>query len=104
MRAHIVKLAPPVSQPVPRELPRPVADFTGREAELATLRALLAGPQPGAGRPVVVSAIDGMGGIGKSALAIQVAHELTDSGAFPDGQLYVNLRGATPGLAPLNPL
>jgi tetratricopeptide (TPR) repeat protein len=104
MLARIVELAPPASQPVPRELPRPVADFTGRAAELATLRALLAGPQPGAGRPVVVSAIDGMGGIGKSALAIQVAHELTDSGAFPDGQLYVNLRGATPGLAPLNPL
>ena len=43
-------------------------------------------------------------GIGKSALAIQVAHELVGAGAFPDGQLYVNLQGATPGLAPLEPL
>jgi tetratricopeptide (TPR) repeat protein len=45
-----------------------------------------------------------MGGIGKSALAIQVAHELVGAGAFPDGQLYVNLQGATPGLTPLHPL
>jgi tetratricopeptide (TPR) repeat protein len=43
-----------------------------------------------------------MGGIGKSALAIQAAHQLADH--FPDEQLYVNLHGATPGLAPLEPL
>jgi predicted ATPase len=54
------------------------------------------------GRPVVISAIDGMGGIGKSALAIQAANQLAN--AFPDGQLYVNLYGATPGLAPLDAL
>ncbi len=96
--------SPPAAQPVPRELPRPIADFIGRGDELATLRALLVGTPAGAGRPVVISAIDGMGGIGKSALAIQVAHELADAGAFSDGQLYVNLRGATVGLPPLDPL
>jgi tetratricopeptide (TPR) repeat protein len=99
-----------LTHPGPRELPRPIADFTGRSHELVTLRRLLtfgAGesgtPPVEAGRPVVISAIDGMGGIGKSALAIQVAHELVDAGMFPDGQLYVNLQGASPGLAPLDP-
>jgi hypothetical protein len=98
------------SLPVPRELPRPPADFTGRGSELATLLGLLEISGPGdAGtattrldRPVVISAIDGMGGVGKSALAIQVANQLADH--FPDGQLYVNLHGATPGLTPVNPL
>jgi DNA-binding SARP family transcriptional activator/tetratricopeptide (TPR) repeat protein len=107
-----VATAPPaaVSLPVPRELPRPPADFTGRTDELATLLGLLdlsalgdvGTPTTRSGRPVVISAIDGMGGIGKSALAIQVANQLADH--FPDGQLYVNLHGATPGLAPLDPL
>jgi tetratricopeptide (TPR) repeat protein len=99
------------AQLVPRELPRPIGDFTGRRDEVATLRALLAvgadesrAPPATSGPPVVISAIDGMGGIGKSALAIQVAHELADAGAFPDGQLYVNLQGATPALALLDPL
>ncbi len=111
---ELVRLKQPPATPAPpvsRELPRPIADFTGRSDEVATLRALLA---VGAGDSdtllgkatpsVVISAIDGMGGIGKSALAIQVGHELTDAGAFPDGQLYVNLQGATPGLAALHPL
>jgi len=91
--------------PVPRELPRPPADFTGRAAELGRLRELLdpraldSVTPPG---PVPVSAIDGMGGVGKSALALLAAHQL--AGAFPDGQLYVNLRGATAGLPPLEPV
>jgi tetratricopeptide (TPR) repeat protein/transcriptional regulator with XRE-family HTH domain len=98
--------------PVPRELPRAPADFTGRAAELALLRRLLdpTGPGPdepdtphvGARRPIVIAAIDGMGGIGKSALAVQTAHQLI--GAFPDGQLYLDLQGATPGSPPLTPL
>ncbi len=109
----------PPSLPIPRELPFPPTDFTGRGGELADLRALIAtgvavdraaggvGVRAGgAGRPgpVAIIAIDGMGGIGKSALALQIAHQLADAGAFPDGQLYVNLHGATPGLAPLAPL
>jgi hypothetical protein len=106
-----VNRQPAIAQPVPRELPRPIGDFTGRNAELAMLRSLLAGgaDESGAspttrGKPVVITAIDGMGGIGKSALAIQIAHELVEAGAFPDGELYVNLQGATPGLAPLEPM
>lgn len=90
--------------PVPRELPRPAADFTGRDAELATLRTLLDDPRSDDARPVVISAIDGMGGVGKSALAIHAAQLLVDSGRFPDGQLYVDLQGSTGGQPPLDPL
>jgi tetratricopeptide (TPR) repeat protein/transcriptional regulator with XRE-family HTH domain len=94
---------PAIALPVPRELPRPAADFTGRVDELAALRRLLdVERQGGLGGPVVITAIDGMGGVGKSALAIHAAHELTR--AFPDGQLYVNLRGATAGVPALAPL
>ncbi|MFF4229184.1 BTAD domain-containing putative transcriptional regulator [Streptomyces sp. NPDC001820] len=98
-------LAPsPASQaesrpPRPAQLPPAPAHFIGREDLLAELRAALA-PAAGDGvsRPVVVS---GMAGVGKSALAVRVAHALRDD--FPDGQLYVNLRGATPGVTPLDP-
>jgi tetratricopeptide (TPR) repeat protein len=106
--------APLVSEqamvPIPRELPLPPADFTGRDEELAVLRGLLSSGGGNTGRasataasprPGVIGTISGMGGIGKSALAIKAAHEVAP--AFPDGQLYVNLQGATPGLAPLDP-
>jgi tetratricopeptide (TPR) repeat protein/transcriptional regulator with XRE-family HTH domain len=81
--------------PVPRELPRPPADFTGRETELAALCEHLA--------PAGLVVIDGMAGVGKSALAMQAAHRLVAAGAYPDGQLYVDLHGASPGLTPLTP-
>src|SRR5262249_30517615 len=55
-------------------------------------------------RPIVISTIDGMAGVGKSALAVRVAHDLVDARLFTDGQLYLNLRGATVGAAPLEPL
>jgi DNA-binding SARP family transcriptional activator/tetratricopeptide (TPR) repeat protein len=91
----------PAGAGVPRQLPGDVATFTGREAELRRLAVLLdPGTEPRG--PVVISAIDGMGGIGKSALAIRAAHQLAER--FPDGQLYLNLQGATPGLGPLEPL
>jgi tetratricopeptide (TPR) repeat protein len=94
--------AAPASVPIPHELPRPIADFTGREDELAALERWLNPDERSGGRstqPVLISAIDGMGGVGKSALAIQVAYRLAD--AFPDGQLYVDLQGASPGVGPL---
>jgi DNA-binding SARP family transcriptional activator/tetratricopeptide (TPR) repeat protein len=77
---------------VPRELPAPVRHFTGREAELSELSDLAAG---GGGRALVISAIGGTAGVGKTALAVQWAHQA--AGRFPDGQLYVNLRGYDPG-------
>jgi tetratricopeptide (TPR) repeat protein/transcriptional regulator with XRE-family HTH domain len=79
---------------VPRQLPAAVACFTGRDAELTTLTGLLELPdtrRPGA---LVISAIGGTAGVGKTALAVQWAHEV--AGRFPDGQLYANLRGYDP--------
>ena len=83
--------------PVPAQLPPTIAGFAGRDAELASLDAIL--PQPAANgtapaRTVVISAIAGTAGAGKTALALHWAHRVRDQ--FPDGQLYVNLRGFDP--------
>ena len=75
---------------LPFQLPRNVADFTGRVDELAQIEAALTATD-GMGA-VAISAVAGMAGVGKSALAICAAHRLV--GQFPDTQLYVNLQGA----------
>jgi DNA-binding SARP family transcriptional activator len=94
------RITAPAQVPVPRQLPPDVAGFTGREPELVQLdRALAAAGQDG---PVVIGAIQGTAGIGKSALAVHAAHRL--AGRFPDGKLDVDLHGATAGLEPLAPL
>jgi tetratricopeptide (TPR) repeat protein len=80
---------------VPGLLPRDVGGFTGREDELERLAALAAG-----GR-VVVSAIGGTAGVGKTALAVHAAHRLLER--FPDGHLYADLRGYTEGQDPAEP-
>lgn len=81
------------SQHVPAQLPADVAAFTGRGGELERLDALL--PAGGAtATAVVLSAVSGTAGVGKTALAIHWAHQVR--GRFPDGQLYVNLRGYDP--------
>ena len=79
---------------VPRQLPPAVAGFTGRSAELAALTGLLDRSAEQAPAAVVISAIGGTAGVGKTALAVQWAH--TAAVRFPDGQLYVNLRGYDP--------
>ncbi|HEY2551100.1 MAG TPA: BTAD domain-containing putative transcriptional regulator, partial [Streptosporangiaceae bacterium] len=84
---------------VPRQLPAAVPYFTGRAAELAQLTRLLGSPE--AGRTVVISAIAGTAGIGKTAFALYWAHQVADQ--FPDGQLYVNLQGFGPAEAQLSP-
>ncbi|WP_440553621.1 BTAD domain-containing putative transcriptional regulator [Streptomyces sp. SCPE 10] len=95
--ARSTRLPPP-----PAQLPPAPAHFTGRVAVRRALRRALTEPsepsEPSAPGPAV-AVVSGMAGIGKSALALYVAHELRER--FVDGQLYVNLHGATPGMPPL---
>jgi len=85
-------------QLVPRQLPAAPRWFTGRAGELAVLSALAERDlTPTSG--VVIAALTGMAGIGKTALAVHWAHQIV--GRFPDGQLFVNLRGSGPSGAPV---
>jgi tetratricopeptide (TPR) repeat protein len=86
---------------VPHQLPAAVRHFAGREDELAALSSLLEQSRVDAGGTVVISAIGGTAGIGKTALALCWAHRVADR--FPDGQLYVNLRGFDPGGKVMDP-
>ncbi len=87
-------------RPLPAQLPHRVPEFTGRAAELSRLDALAAG-DGGGGTAVVIPAITGTAGVGKTALAVHWAHQI--SGRFPDGQLYVNLRGFEPAGPAMTP-
>ncbi|MDG4830657.1 tetratricopeptide repeat protein [Solwaraspora sp. WMMD1047] len=78
---------------VPRQLPPAVRYFTGRETELRALAGLLEQPADDV-NAVVITSISGTAGVGKTALAVHWAHQVADR--FPDGQLYVNLRGYHP--------
>jgi DNA-binding SARP family transcriptional activator/Tfp pilus assembly protein PilF len=84
----------------PAQLPTDLPSMTGRQAELDQLLALAdrVGEHPGT---AVIGAIDGMAGIGKTALAVHAAHKL--AGRFPDGQVFLDLHGFTQGLEPLAP-
>jgi DNA-binding SARP family transcriptional activator/tetratricopeptide (TPR) repeat protein len=78
----------------PRELPASVAGFLGREEELAALSGFLDRSAERTPPAIVISAIGGTAGVGKTTLAVQWAHRVAER--FPDGQLYVNLRGYDP--------
>ncbi|MDX8147652.1 BTAD domain-containing putative transcriptional regulator [Lentzea sp. BCCO 10_0061] len=97
LHTQLLAGAPKASRAVPRQLPGTPTPFVGRRAELDRLDAAVAG-STGA---VVISAIAGAGGIGKTWLALHWAHERSDR--FPDGQLFVDLLGFTPDNAPLDP-
>jgi DNA-binding SARP family transcriptional activator len=85
-----VAAAPTVAVPA-AQLPMNLASFTGRREDLEALDALLPASATGDGLTVVISAISGRPGVGKTSLAVHWAHRVRDR--FPDGQLYVNLRG-----------
>ncbi|MBR7837295.1 tetratricopeptide repeat protein [Actinospica durhamensis] len=94
--------ASPAAPGPTRQLPADTRLFTGRREELAEVLAIARGGGPtGASETVVISAISGMAGIGKSALAVHLGHRLSPE--FPDGALFVDLRGHTAGLEPLPP-
>jgi tetratricopeptide (TPR) repeat protein/DNA-binding XRE family transcriptional regulator len=76
---------------VPRQLPAGARHFTGREAELVVLDDLLAEAAADGQGTAAITAISGTAGVGKTALALRWAHQVAHR--FPDGQLYVNLRG-----------
>jgi DNA-binding SARP family transcriptional activator len=90
--------ADPPTVTVARTLPYDLPDFTGRETELRHLVELFDEP---ADRGPRIIAIDGMGGVGKTSLAVRAAHLLADR--YPDGQLYLDLRGYTAGRPPVTP-
>ncbi|MEV8018897.1 BTAD domain-containing putative transcriptional regulator [Streptomyces sp. NPDC086554] len=87
--------------PAPAQLPPSPPHFTGRTDVTYALSRLLAGGDGDEEGTPPVAVVSGMAGVGKSALALHVAHGLRER--FPDGQLYVNLHGATPGMTPLTP-
>jgi len=79
----------------PSQLPAAVADFVGRDLHVKAMNELL-----GNSSTVAVSVISGMAGIGKTAFAVHWGHQARAQ--FPDGQLYVDLRGFQPGHSPMS--
>jgi hypothetical protein len=86
-----------VEWPVPNQLPAAARYFTGRDDELTRLLCL-----PDDARTLVVSAVDGMAGIGKTALVVLAAHHLSDAKRYPDGTLFLDLHGYS-GRTPTDP-
>ncbi|MFF2074468.1 BTAD domain-containing putative transcriptional regulator [Kitasatospora sp. NPDC058162] len=83
--------------PAPAQLPADVSDFSGRSKLVGDLSTVL---MNATGQAVVVTSLAGIGGVGKTTLAVHVAHRVRTE--FPDGQLYVDLRGA--GTSPADPV
>jgi tetratricopeptide (TPR) repeat protein/transcriptional regulator with XRE-family HTH domain len=108
-RSHVLSLFKAVGTlagtaprpPAANQLPRDVDTFTGREAELALLRAAVAQARSTA-RVIAVHTVDGRPGVGKSAFVTHAAHQLTDR--FPDAQLFIDLHGHSASQAPVTPV
>ncbi|TCO62509.1 tetratricopeptide repeat protein [Actinocrispum wychmicini] len=96
---HVSTVAPMTSRSIPAQLPADVTGFAGREAQLEVLDALV--PEDRHNTAVVIVTIEGIAGVGKTALAVHWAHRIRSR--YPDGQLYVDLRGYASG-PPMRPL
>lgn len=99
--AHREVLASPSTRTRPArlsQLPASPAEFVGRSDQITEIRTALESSR----RRTSLAVISGMPGVGKTGLALHIAEQLRD--AFPDGQLYLNLHGGTPGVAPLEPV
>ncbi|GAA2827782.1 XRE family transcriptional regulator [Kribbella solani] len=96
-RPAATKDSAPAGDPVPTpwQLPPATRDFTGRAAQIDAILSVLRVPAGVGSTSVGLVTVSGMGGIGKTTLAVQAAHKLADS--YPDGHLYLNLRGYGPG-------
>ncbi len=81
--------------PTPWQLPPAAPDFTGRSAQVDAIMSILRDPAGSGSAAVGLVTVTGMGGIGKTTLAVHAAHKL--AGSYPDGHLYLNLRGYGPG-------
>ncbi|MFC4905712.1 AfsR/SARP family transcriptional regulator [Actinomadura gamaensis] len=92
---------PPPSPAARCDLPGDLSDFTGRRREVGRVLADLAPARGDAPSAMLISAIDGMGGVGKTALAVHLAHRLADR--YPDGRLLIDLQAHHPVKAPLSP-
>ena len=92
--------APGAAAAATRTLPRDIANFTGRERELAWLLEAVI-PTAADGGMVGIHAIDGMAGVGKTTFAVHAAHRLAPD--FPDGQFFLPLHAHTPGQRPVDP-
>ena len=98
--AQILQPLPPSGLEVRYSLPPDTVAFTGRDAELQLITiTAAAADEAGSGGVVAIHAIGGMPGVGKTALAVHVAHRLLDR--FPDRQLFIDLHAHTPGQHPV---
>ncbi len=87
--------------PLPAQLPHSMPGFSGRDAEISWLNGLLPADGDDTGGTIVITAIAGTAGVGKTALAVHWAHQIRNR--FPHGQLYVNLRGFDPAGPAMEP-
>ncbi|MFE7401612.1 ATP-binding protein [Streptomyces sp. NPDC057557] len=99
-RRRLVRASTRSARQVPRQLPPDLAVFRGREEALTAVHAITSQVAARCGH-VVIAAVGGMAGVGKTTLAVHWAHQVAEH--FPDGQLYVNLRGFENSGRPLDP-